>query len=105
MKKILISDYAISQDGKDLSYPMREALAEVLFHPNLKIVALDLLKRDDLARKIQSYDSDDLLLEEAEYALVKAAVDKVDSFTRNDVEFVKRVLDAETVEVVEKCDA
>ncbi len=102
MKKIPVTDYMISQDGKELPYPVREALAEVLFHPAIKIMALELLKRDDLARKILACEDEFLLLEDAEYAKVKDAVNKVDSFTRNDVEFVNRVLNAETVEVVEK---
>lgn len=102
MKKIPVTDYAVSINGKDQTYPMREALAEVLFHPALKITALDLLKRDDLARKILSASSQDLLLEETEYSLIRAAVEKVDTFTRNDVEFVNRIMKAETVAVVEK---
>lgn len=102
MKKIPMTDYLVMINGQDQAYPMREALAEVLFHPALKIVALDLLKRDDLARKILSGKDNTMLLEETEYSLIKDAVGKVDSFTRNDVEFVKRVLEAQTVEVVEK---
>ena len=102
MKKIQVADYTVTVNGEGQTYPMREALAEVIFHPALKIMALDLLKRDDLARKILSASSQDLLLEETEYSLVRAAVEKVDTFTRNDVEFVNRVLDAETVEVIEK---
>lgn len=100
MRKICVADYEV-QEG---SYPMREALAEVLFHPALKIMAMDLLKRDDLARKIQKSTPPDLLLEESEYAIIRAAVDKVDSFTRNDVEFVRRVVNAEQVAVMEAKD-
>ncbi len=102
MRKLSISDYMVLQDGKELPYPMREALAEVLFHPDLKVRALDLLKRDDLARKILDHSDSHILLEDSEYALVKSAVDVVQGFTRNDVEFVRRVLNAESVEVVEK---
>ncbi|MCK9431597.1 MAG: hypothetical protein M0R00_01400 [Candidatus Omnitrophica bacterium] len=100
MKKIIITNYAIG--GCEGLYPMAEALAEVLFHPALKIVALDLLKRDDLARKIVSCGTDSILLEETEYAMVRSAVEKVDTYTRNDVEFIRRVLNAETVEIQEK---
>ncbi len=102
MRKILISDYKVIQDGKELPYPMREALAEVLFHPDLKLRALDLLKRDDLARKILNQSESHILLEDSEYSLIKSAVDVVQGFTRNDVEFVRRVLNAESVEVMEK---
>lgn len=102
MKKIPVIDYTVSINGQDQTYPMREALAEVLFHPAIKIVALELLKRDDLARKILACEDEFLLLEDAEYGKVKEAVSRVDTFTRNDVEFVRRVLNAETVEVVEK---
>jgi hypothetical protein len=102
VRKILISDYKVIQDGKELPYPMREALAEVLFHPDLKLRALDLLKRDDLARKILNQSESHILLEDSEYSLIKSAVDVVQGFTRNDVEFVRRVLNAESVEVMEK---
>jgi hypothetical protein len=102
MKKIPVTDYTVMIDGKSQTYPMREALAEVLFHPALKIKALDLLKRDELARRMLASKDNDFLFEEAEYLLIRAAVDAIDTFTRNDVEFVNRVLDAETVEVVEK---
>ena len=102
MKKIPVTDYTVSINGQDQTYPVREALAEVLFHPAIKIFALELLKRDDLARKILACEDEFLLLEDADYAKVKDAVSKVDTFTRNDVEFVRRVLNAETVEVVEK---
>jgi hypothetical protein len=102
MRKIPVTDYTVSIHGQDQTYPMREALAEVLFHPALAIVALDLLKRDDLARRILGETEDVVLLEEAEYAMVKAAVNKVDTFTRTDVEFVRRVLDAQMVTVMEK---
>jgi hypothetical protein len=99
MRAIDVTDYKVD-DSKDL-YPMKEALAEVLFHPALKIMALDLLKRDELARKILRSPAS-LLVEETEYAMIKAAVEKVDTYTRNDVIFVERVLGARTVEVVEK---
>jgi len=102
MRKIQVSDYFIIQDGKELPYPMREALAEVIFHPDLKLRALDLLKRDDLARKILDHSDSHILLEDSEYDLIKSAVNVVQGFVRNDVEFVRRVLDAESVEVVEK---
>lgn len=102
MKKITVSDYTVEQDGESLTYPVREALAEVLFHPELKLRAMELLNRDDLARKILSYPEDDMLFEESEYALIKNAVEIVQGFTRNDVEFVRRVLEARTVDVVAK---
>ena len=101
MRKIDLTEYMVDQDGKQLPYPMKEALAECLFAPDLIIRALDLLKRDDLARKIMAMEGDAALLEEAEYAMVKAAVEAITKYVRNDVEFVKRVLNAPQVEVAE----
>lgn len=101
MKKITVSDYTVEQNGEGQTYPMREALAEVLFHPDLKLRAMDLIRRDDLARRISDCTEGVMLLEEAEYAMVRSAVEAVQGYTRNDVEFVRRVLNAETVDVIE----
>lgn len=102
MRKIDITNYPVEQDGKTLPYGVKEAAVEVLFAPNLKVRAQDIFKRDDVARKIETAEGDEVLLEEAEYEMLKAGVNAIEGYRRSDVEFVRRILEAPTVEVEEK---
>jgi hypothetical protein len=86
----------------EATYGVKQSLLTLLFHQELRIDAKDLLKRDDLARKIDSCQEDFILLEEAEYTMIRAAVETIHGFDRNDVQLVRRILEAETVEVQEK---
>ena len=106
MKKINITTYKVSArsaDGevKEVNYGIKDSLVTILFNPELKLSAVDLLKQNKLAEKITD-STDELLLEEEEYTRVKAALDRVTGLGRNDVTFVERILEAETVEVAEK---
>ena len=73
-------------------YPVKDALINILFaKPGLK--ARDILRRDDVARKILvADDADGLSLEDAEFELLKDAVDTMEGFGRNDAELCRRVL-------------
>lgn len=106
MRKINITTYKVtvrSANGetKEIDYGTKDSLVTILFNPELKLSAVDLLKQNKLAEKITD-STDELLLEDEEYNRVKAALDIVQGLGRNDVEFVKRILDAETVEVAVK---
>lgn len=98
MKTLNIAPYAIvvapARDGspeKVEPYPVKDALINILFaRPALK--ARDILERDAVARKILVAEGPDLLLEDAEFALVKDAVDTMEGFGRNDAELCRRVL-------------
>ncbi len=75
-------------------YPVKDALINVLFgQPGLK--AREILRRDDIARKILAADGSALPLEDAEYDQLKQAFDVAEGFGRNDVELVRRVLTAQ----------
>ena len=75
-------------------YPVKDALINVLFgQPGLK--AREILRRDDIARKILAADGPDLALEDAEYDQLKQAFEVAEGFGRNDVELVRRVLTAQ----------
>lgn len=83
-------------------YLVRESIVEMLFNPSLGLSAKDLLDRDPLARRIKDLPGNDLLLEEAEYKKVLTALEALRGLGRHDVEFVKRVFNAPTVEVQAK---
>ena len=106
MKKIVLTPYVIqvvSEDGKpsSQSYRVKDSLTAILFNPELKLGYKEIVEADRLSKKIEEA-GDFVLLEEAEYVLVKRALDGFKGFRSIDVEFVQRVSNAETVEVAEK---
>jgi hypothetical protein len=105
MRKIKISDYEISimtaEGEKTVPYLVRISLVNTLFHPDLKLNAYQLLENNKLATKIKDSEDDSILLEEYEYQKIKAAIELISGFTKDDIEFVNRILNAETVEVKE----
>lgn len=84
------------------NYDIKESLVGLLFARDLQLQARDLLERDPLGRKITEAEGPTLLLEEKEYDIIKKAVDTFKGYTRNEVELVRRVYDAKTVEVEKK---
>jgi hypothetical protein len=103
MRKINLLPYLVEIDNKGTTKPfdVRGSIAACLYHPDLKLYARDLLDNDRLAQKIKAA-TDFVLVEDAEYEKVKAAFETIKGFEINDVELVKRVLEAEKVEVQEK---
>jgi len=111
MRKLDISDYTVKsrqQDKEtgeikvvDAPYPVKATLIGILFHPSLQLEAREALERDRLANKINDCKDGFVLLEDAEYDKLVQAVNTVKGFSRNDVEFIKRVLEAETAKVAE----
>lgn len=82
----------VLKTGGTQPYPIKDSLVNILFaQPGLK--ARDLLRRDDIARKVLNADSDELTLEDAEFDQLKAAVEQLEGYGRHDVELVRRVLD------------
>jgi len=84
------------------NYDVKDSLIGLLFNRDLQLNARDLLERDPLGRKITEAEGPTLLLEEKEYDIIRKAVDTFKGYSRNDVELVKRVYDAKTVEVEKK---
>ncbi len=83
----------------EADYDVRGSIVEILFHPDLQLGAKALLDRDTLARKVNDWPDNDLLLEETDYKKVLAALEVLKGLTRQDVEFVSRVLNAPEVAV------
>lgn len=104
MKKVDVTEYFITvpMDGinKELPYNVKESLVAALFHPELKLGAREVITRDKIATKIEEA-TDHVLLEDAEYQKLESAFETVKGFGKSEVELIKRVFEAEDVEVAE----
>lgn len=80
-------------------YDVRNTMIEVLFSPDLHLTAVEALARDDLAHKIKDCPDNTLLLEEAEYQKLKQGLEATRGFSRNDIEFIRRIEKAPEVAV------
>ncbi len=105
MRKINMVGFKVlvyrNDEKKELDYAIKDSMIEIIFNPALKLNSIKLLKQNDLAQKILAA-GDELLLEEEEYNRLKEAFEKVEGLGKNDVELVKRIFDAEKVEVEAK---
>ena len=106
MRKLNVTQYEIKvlqPDGKqkELPYDVKEMIIQLMFHPDLKLGGVDLLKQNIIAEKILKADID-VLLEEEEYNKVKQAINSFRGFTKNEVELVRRVTDCPKIEVKEE---
>jgi hypothetical protein len=105
MRKINLDPYQVQipkGDGTMVAdnYEVRESIIQSLYAPALRLGVRELLDNDRLAQKIKQAGSD-LLLEEEEYSRVLKAFETIINYTQNDVELVRRVLDAPEVPVKE----
>lgn len=71
-------------------YPIKDALVNILF-ARRDLKAREILQRDDIGRKILCSEGS-LLLEDAEFEVLKSAVETMDGFSRTDAELVRRIL-------------
>ena len=106
MRRLNITQYMVGvlqPDGtyKEDPYKVKEALINLMFHPDLKLGGLELLKQNKIAEKILKAGID-VLLEEEEYNKVKQAIDSFRGFTKNEVELVRRVIECPEIKVKEK---
>lgn len=83
-------------------YDVRESLVAILFSRDLQLTAKLLLEREPVARKILDKSISSVILETAEYALIKQAVETIKGYTRNDLDMVRRVLEAPDIAVEKK---
>lgn len=107
MRKLNLENYqfdVVDEKGEITkgTYEFRGSLCAILFNANLQLNAVDLLDREDIARKIRDCNGKNLLLEEEEYSKIKASLDAFQGFGQNDVPFVKRIVDCSEIKVEEK---
>jgi len=97
MRRIDLSEYDVVvkyPDGeKTIPYDMKLSTVGLLYHPDNKLSARDLLENDRVAQKIEASNGS-VLLEEHEYARLKMAVECGKGYTKQDVVLVTRILDA-----------
>jgi len=106
VKKINLEDYFVDipqTDGKIQKARMniKDWLSNMLFLPDLKLGGREVILRGKLADKIEKADKE-IILEEVDYQKLKEAFETFQGFQKVHIELVKRVLEAEQVEVEEK---
>ena len=107
MRKLGLEHYTVQirdlKTGKldTQPYDFKDAIINLMFHPNLRLNRVALLETNILAEKILKADKD-IILEEEEYNKVKSAIDGFEGFTRTEVELVKRVTECPEIDVKEK---
>lgn len=103
MRRLDLTPYDVEVRGPEgvrtLPYDLVESVVGLLFHPDLKLSARELIGRQGLGEKLEAGGV--VLLEEAEHAILVQAVEAFRGFTRNETELVRRVLDAPVVPVAE----
>jgi len=96
MRKISLIPYKV--EGED--YKVKESIINILFSPHLRLGARAIVENDRIAQKVEAA-TEEVLLEEAEYAKIKNAVETFEGYGRSDLELVTRILGAPEVPVKE----
>lgn len=111
MRKIELQNYMVNSptpDGGSVPKPyfVKESMVTCLLHPALKLTGRELLLRGKLATRIEEAEiikgNGFILVEETDYKKLRQAFETIEGFTKNDMELVRRVLEAEEIEVKEK---
>lgn len=109
MRKLLLTNYPVKKMVPDKMNPYKEIEAQipffvktsilnVMFSPELMLSNADLVRENILAEKIEQCQDDFILLTDEELARLKKAFDAFRGFTRDALELVRRVNEAEVVE-------
>lgn len=110
MRKIELQNYMVNapqEDGsfKPLPYNVKESMVSCLLHPALKLTGRELLLRNKLATRIEEAEivegNGHILVEEDDFRKLRQAFESIEGFTKSDMELVRRVLEAEEIEVGE----
>jgi hypothetical protein len=94
----------LNADGKPVlksdDFNVRMSLGNILFHDG--VGAREAIVREKLASQIEAWPDEVLLIEEADWKKLEGAIDHLPQVARGHVEFVRRVIEAPTVEVQPK---
>ncbi len=104
MRKLDLTPYDTHRkddDGKALSFDVRGSAIELLF-VNGRLPPLERMKREALAQRIEDESGDTILLENADWDKLDVGLTNVDMPGREFTEFVRRILEAPTVDVKER---
>jgi hypothetical protein len=111
MRKIELQNYLVTltrENGEVESKPynVKESIISCFLHPALKLTGRELLLRNKLAMRIEEAEiiegNGSILVEEDDYRKLRQAFETIQGFTKNDIELVSRVLEAEEIDVEEK---
>jgi hypothetical protein len=102
MRKINLKSYEVDINGKKLPYEMRPSLKNLILGEHNQHTAQSLLENADIGKKITASTGDDILLEEGDYQKILKSVNLFKGYQEPDEEMIRRVLNAEVVEVTEK---
>jgi hypothetical protein len=81
-------------------YDVKDSLARLLFHPELKLSVDQAFEQKNLVERVRAA-KDFVLVDQFEYARMKAAYAVIRSPEEQDLEFFKRIRDAEETEAGE----
>lgn len=110
MRKIELQNYLVGMrnlegEKEPKPYDVKGSLVSCLLHPALKLTGRELLLRGKLATRIEEAEivegNGHILVEEEEYRKLRQAFETIEGFTKSDMELVRRVLEAEEIEVKE----
>ena len=96
MRKIDLVNYAI-EGGM---YDVKGSLQTLLYSPELGLGYKELFDNHRVAKKIKLAE-DSVLLEEADYQILKRVTEAFKGYSRNEVELIQRVLEAPEVSIKE----
>jgi len=101
MRKINLVNYMVqvrtTEGVTEVPYDVKEALSNIIFHPELKLGGREIILRGKLAEKIDKAGKE-IIFEEADYNKIKQAFETVKGFGKNELELCRRVLEAELIE-------
>jgi len=113
MRKLNLKNYTVKRKvpdkiklGQEIEYEIpffvKTSILNVMFIPELLLSNADLVRENILAMKLEQWQEDEILLEEEEWQRLKRAFDTFKGFNRDAVELVRRINEAEVVEVKTK---
>ena len=105
--KIDVRSYKVpnpAEEGKMIELDVKDNLASMLFHTDLKLGAEDMFKAKDLADKIRASDKY-VLLDKSEMDRIKRSYVILKGLPERFIEFLERIRDAEEVSLKEDAAA
>jgi len=113
MRKLNLKDYTVKMRVLDkinpgekveaeYPYDVKTSIMNLMFNTALQLGGAELVRQNILAMKLEQCNDDEILLEDEEYDRIKKAFDTFKGFSRADVELVRRINEAEKVEVEPK---
>ncbi|MBE9570161.1 MAG: hypothetical protein IMF11_06025 [Proteobacteria bacterium] len=111
MRKIQLGNYMVQMQNPEgklapTPYRVKESLVSCFLHPSLRLTGRELLLRSKLATRIEEAEikkgNGYILVEDTDYHKLKKAFETIEGFTKSDMELVRRVLEAEEVQVTER---